>query len=120
MGKRYSDCATQQLACGERKTKEEFIMSTMTISNSSSIARPAPAARPAVVSRPAAAPAVPTIGTLSKVSAFFKRLGTAYERSEAARKEAYLAEAVDLYDLEYRMQRLDRESAQTAAWIKGF
>jgi len=120
MGKRYSDCATQQLACGERKTKEEFIMSTMTISNSSSIARPAaPAARAAVVSRPAA-PAVQSASSLSKVAAFFKRLGTAYERSEAARKEAYLAEAVDLYDLEYRMQRLDRESAQTAAWIKGF
>ncbi|MEO6919461.1 MAG: DUF3563 family protein [Collimonas sp.] len=57
---------------------------------------------------------------LSNIAAFFKRLGTAYERSEAARKEAYLAEAVDLYDLEYRMKRLDRESAQTAAWIKGF
>ncbi|AMP06267.1 DUF3563 family protein [Collimonas pratensis] len=61
-----------------------------------------------------------SVSSLSKVAAFFKRLGTAYERSEAARKEAYLAEAVDLYDLEYRMQRLDRESAQTAAWIKGF
>lgn len=119
MGKRYSDCATQQLACGERKTKEEFIMSTMTISNSSSIARPAPAVRAAAVTRPAA-PAVQSASALSKVAAFFKRLGTAYERSEAARKEAYLAEAVDLYDLEYRMQRLDRESAQTAAWIKGF
>lgn len=94
-------------------------MSTMTISNSSSIARPAPATRPAAVTRPAA-PAVKSASSLSKVAAFFKRLGTAYERSEAARKEAYLAEAVDLYDLEYRMQRLDRESAQTAAWIKGF
>lgn len=95
-------------------------MSTMTISNSSSIARPAPAApRAAAVTRPAA-PAVQSASSLSKIAAFFKRLGTAYERSEAARKEAYLAEAVDLYDLEYRMQRLDRESAQTAAWIKGF
>ncbi|AIY42825.1 hypothetical protein LT85_3667 [Collimonas arenae] len=93
-------------------------MSTMTISNSSSIARPA-AARPAPVARPAA-PVVQRAGMLSNIGAFFKRLGTAYERSEAARKEAYLAEAVDLYDLEYRMQRLDRESAQTAAWIKGF
>ena len=106
MGKRYSDCATQQLACGERKTKEEIIMSTMTISNSSSIARPATS--------------VQATSVFSSVAAFFKRLGNAYERSEAARKEAYLAEAVDLYDLEYRMQRLDRESAQTAAWIKGF
>lgn len=95
-------------------------MSTMTISNSSSIARPAaPATRAAAVTRPAA-PAVQSASSLSKVAAFFKRLGTAYERSEAARKEAYLAEAVDLYDLEYRMQRLDRESAQTAAWIKSF
>lgn len=106
MGKRYSDCATQQLACGERKMKEETIMSTMTISNSSSISRPATS--------------VQTAGIFSGVAAFFKRVGNAYERSEAARKEAYLAEAVDLYDLEYRMQRLDRESAQTAAWIKGF
>ncbi|WP_442783564.1 DUF3563 family protein [Collimonas fungivorans] len=106
MGKDYSDCATQQLACGERKTKEEYIMSTMTISNSSSISRPAAS--------------VQTAGVLTSIAAFFKRVGTAYERSEAARKEAYLAEAVDLYDLEYRMQRLDRESAQTAAWIKGF
>ncbi len=81
-------------------------MSTMTISNSSSISRPAALVQAA--------------GILSSISAFFKRVGTAYERSEAARKEAYLAEAVDLYDLEYRMQRLDRESAETAAWIKGF
>jgi hypothetical protein len=108
MGKRYSDCATQQLACGERKTKEEYIMSTMTISNSSSISRPAASAQ------------AQAAGVLASIAAFFKRVGTAYERSEAARKEAYLAEAVDLYDLEYRMQRLDRESAQTAAWIKGF
>jgi hypothetical protein len=108
MGKRYSDCATQQLACGERKTKEEFIMSTMTISNSSSISRPTASAQ------------AQAAGVLASIAAFFKRVGTAYERSEAARKEAYLAEAVDLYDLEYRMQRLDRESAQTAAWIKGF
>nr|WP_211464941.1 DUF3563 family protein [Collimonas silvisoli] len=78
----------------------------MTISNSSSISRPAALVQAA--------------GILSSISAFFKRVGTAYERSEAARKEAYLAEAVDLYDLEYRMQRLDRESAETAAWIKGF
>jgi hypothetical protein len=63
---------------------------------------------------------VQTAGVLTSIAAFFKRVGNAYERSEAARKEAYLAEAVDLYDLEYRMQRLDRESAQTAAWIKGF
>jgi hypothetical protein len=110
MGNRYSDCATQQLACGERKTKEEFIMSTMTISNNSSISRPAASAQAAAVSST----------FFSSVAAFIKRVGTAYERSEAARKEAYLAEAVDLYDLEYRMQRLDRESAQTAAWIKGF
>ncbi|GAC1317096.1 MAG: hypothetical protein NVSMB28_04140 [Collimonas sp.] len=81
-------------------------MSTMTISNSSSISRPAASVQAA--------------GVFSSVAAFFKRVGNAYERSEAARKEAYLAEAVDLYDLEYRMQRLDRESAQTAAWIKGF
>ncbi|AMP01128.1 hypothetical protein CAter282_3327 [Collimonas arenae] len=79
-------------------------MSTLTINSSNSISRPAAS----------------STSVFSAVAAFFKRVGNAYERSEAERKEAYLAEAVDLYDLEYRMQQLDRESAQTAAWLKGF
>ncbi|PUA20231.1 DUF3563 family protein [Glaciimonas sp. PCH181] len=59
-------------------------------------------------------------GFFSTVSSFFKRIGNAYEMSEAARKEAYLAEAADLYDLEYRIRQLDRETVQSAAWMKGY
>lgn len=82
-------------------------MSTFTINSNTSPSRQA-------------ASSAQAFGVFSAIATFFKRVGNAYERSEAERKEAYLAEAVDLYDLEYRMQRLDRESAQTAAWIKGF
>jgi hypothetical protein len=60
------------------------------------------------------------VGFISAIASFFKHIGNAYEMSEAARKEAYLAEAVDLYDLEYRIRQMDRETVQTAAWIKGF
>ncbi|MGS0740651.1 DUF3563 family protein [Glaciimonas sp. GG7] len=66
------------------------------------------------------APNAQSAGLFSTVSSFFKRIGNAYEASEAARKEAYLAEAADLYDLEYRIRQLDRETVQTAAWMKGF
>ena len=54
------------------------------------------------------------------IASFFKRIGNAYELSEAARKEAYLSEAADLYDLEYRIRQLDRETVQSAAWMKGY
>ena len=57
------------------------------------------------------------VGFVSAVASFFKRIGNAYEMSEAARKEAYLAEATDLYDLEYRIRQLDRGTRQTAAWM---
>ncbi|WP_395827681.1 DUF3563 family protein [Collimonas sp.] len=83
-------------------------MSTLTINSSNNSSHS--------ISRPVAS----LTAAFSAVGAFFNRIGNAYERSEAERKEAYLAEAVDLYDLEYRMQQLDRESAQTAAWRKGF
>ncbi|KAF3997689.1 DUF3563 family protein [Glaciimonas immobilis] len=59
-------------------------------------------------------------GLFSSVTAFFKRIGNAYELSEAARKEAYLSEAADLYDLEYRIRQMDRETVQSAAWMKGY
>lgn len=78
-------------------------MSTMTIDTASSISQ----------SRQ-------TAGFLGLATAFFKRIGNAYERSEMQRKEVYLAGAVDLYDLECRIQRLDRGSVETTAWIKTF
>lgn len=59
------------------------------------------------------------VGFVGAIASFFKNIGNAYEMSEAARKEAYLAEAVDLYDLEYRIRQMDRETVQTAAWMKG-
>ena len=47
---------------------------------------------------------------------FFERIFTYVERSEAARREAYLAEATDIYDLEYRISRLDREGSCNQHW----
>ena len=61
-------------------------------------------------------PAQP-VGFVSAIASFFKRIGHAYEMSEAARKEAFLADAVDLYDLENRIRQLDRGTGQTAAWM---
>lgn len=42
---------------------------------------------------------------------------TADERKKA-RDDAYLADATDLYDLEYRMRKLDRDAAiSSPAWL---
>lgn len=57
------------------------------------------------------------VGFINAISAFFKRIGNAYEIAEAERKEAYLAESADLYDLEYRIRQLDRGTAHTPAWM---
>jgi len=57
------------------------------------------------------------LGFVSAISAFFKRVGNAYELAETLRKEAYLAESADLYDLEYRIRQLDRGTEQTPAWM---
>lgn len=52
---------------------------------------------------------------LSRLFLFLTK--TADERKKA-RDDAYLAEATDLYDLEYRMRKLDRESAlPSTAWL---
>jgi len=64
--------------------------------------------------------AVQPRGFVSAIASFFQRVGNAYELSDAARKEAYLAGAVDLYDLEYRIREIDRRTEQTAIWMKGF
>ena len=50
---------------------------------------------------------------------FFKQLVKSSERIEAERQEAYLAESVDIYDLEYRMRELDRKNQTKAIWMSG-
>jgi hypothetical protein len=39
------------------------------------------------------------------------------EQRRLEREEAYLAEAVDLYDLEARMRDLDRRATKAGAWM---
>ncbi|NRO96185.1 DUF3563 domain-containing protein [Paraburkholderia sp. NMBU_R16] len=52
---------------------------------------------------------------LSRLFLFLTK--TADERKQA-RDNAYLSEATDLYDLEYRMRKLDREAAiPSTAWL---
>jgi len=47
----------------------------------------------------------------------FRRLAESTERRERDRQEAYLAESTDIYDLEYRMQELDRRNRSSAPWM---
>jgi hypothetical protein len=49
-------------------------------------------------------------------TSFFERIFTYVERKEAARREAYLAESTDIYDLEFRIARLDREGSCNQHW----
>jgi hypothetical protein len=39
------------------------------------------------------------------------------EQRRLERDEAYLSEAVDLYDLEARMRDLDRRAVRSASWM---
>lgn len=45
------------------------------------------------------------------LSRLFLLLSETAEARQKARQDAYLAEATDLYDLEFRMRKLDREAA---------
>ena len=48
----------------------------------------------------------------------FRRLAEAPERRERERQDAYLAESTDIYDLEYRMDELDRRNRRVnAPWM---
>lgn len=44
------------------------------------------------------------------------RMAEAAQRREQQRYETYLADATDLYELEYRQRAWDREQAQSAAF----
>jgi hypothetical protein len=53
---------------------------------------------------------------------FLSRIFSSFTKSSAAlekeREEAYLAEAVDIYDLEFRLRKLDRDKASRhPAWM---
>lgn len=47
---------------------------------------------------------------------FFARIAANAERRETERREAYLAGATDIYDLEYRIAYMDRETRSNAYW----
>lgn len=47
---------------------------------------------------------------------FFERIAANAERREIERREAYLAGATDIYDLEYRIAYMDRETRSNAYW----
>lgn len=50
------------------------------------------------------------------VADFCEYLAQSAEARQHARDEAYLAEAVDRYDLEYRMRELDRARHSRQLW----
>lgn len=47
---------------------------------------------------------------------FFARIAANAEQREVARREAYLAGATDIYDLEYRIAYMDRDTRSNAYW----
>ena len=48
---------------------------------------------------------------------FINEITKSSEQRRLEREEAYLSEAVDLYDLEARMRDLDRGAAKGPAWM---
>jgi hypothetical protein len=48
---------------------------------------------------------------------FARRLTEFFDRRERERRDAYLAQSVDVYDLERRMRELDKESRRVPAWM---
>ena len=55
----------------------------------------------------------------SHFSEFFTLFTESSERREWKRREAYLAESTDIYDLEFRMRKLDRQDQSKPAWMSG-
>jgi hypothetical protein len=46
------------------------------------------------------------------LSRLFLFLTKSYDEAAKERNDAYLAESTDIYDLEFRMRKLDREATQ--------
>ncbi|SAK92535.1 hypothetical protein AWB79_06828 [Caballeronia hypogeia] len=54
------------------------------------------------------------------LSRIFLFLTKSADQRDRERDDAYLAEATDIYDLEYRMKKLDqRASVRRPSWISG-
>jgi hypothetical protein len=52
------------------------------------------------------------------LSQLFLFLTKSFDQREKERDDAYLAEATDIYDLEYRMKKLDqRATARHPSWM---
>lgn len=51
---------------------------------------------------------------------FFDRLVESHEASETRKREAYLAESADIYELEFRMRKLDQEKPAKPYWMTGY
>lgn len=65
----------------------------------------------------AVASAIPADGSAKQATpGFFERIAASAERREIERREAYLAGATDIYDLEYRIAYMDREHRSNAYW----
>ena len=56
---------------------------------------------------------------MKRIFTLFKPLFESAERREQQRREAYLAASTDLYDLEYRMRKLDQRDQPKPAWMGG-
>ena len=55
---------------------------------------------------------------MKRIPHFLSQLADYEGRREQRRREAYLAEAADLYDLEQRMRELDRQSTRPPSWLQ--
>jgi hypothetical protein len=51
------------------------------------------------------------------LSHLFLMLTKSSERAAKERADAYLADAADLHDLEFRMRKLDREAYGRSSWM---
>jgi hypothetical protein len=61
----------------------------------------------------------PVIGlAMKRILHFLSHLADYDERRERRRREAYLAEAIDVYDLEQGMRELDRQSTRQPSWLQ--
>lgn len=56
---------------------------------------------------------------LAALRQIWTELTTSADEKAQQRQQAYLNEAVDIYDLEHRIRTLDKQSAQQPQWLSG-
>ena len=56
---------------------------------------------------------------LATLRQIWTELSTSADEKAQQRQQAYLNEAVDIYDLEHRIRTLDKKSAQQPQWLSG-